>query len=88
MWLIFFFFFFTFSDSNYSVAKNVKLDSFSRIIKGDSLRIDKMVPTETYPPARILDLSAFVIKGQKISKENGSDLNFSKERTKKKSDSV
>ena len=27
-----------------------------------------MVPTETYPPARILDLSAFVIKGQKISK--------------------
>ena len=63
MWL-----FFTFSDSNYSVAKNVKLDSFSRIIKGDSLRIDKMVPTETYPPARILDLSAFVIKGQKISK--------------------
>ena len=61
-------FFFTFSDSNYSVAKNVKLDSFSRIIKGDSLRIDKMVPAETYPPARILDLSAFVIKGQKISK--------------------
>ena len=60
--------FFTFSDSNYSVAKNVKLDSFSRIIKGDSLRIDKMVPAETYPPARILDLSAFVIKGQKISK--------------------
>ena len=77
-----YFFFFTFSDSNYSVAKNVKLDSFSRIIKGDSLRIDKMVPAETYPPARILDLSAFVIKGQKISKENGSDLNFSKKQTK------
>ena len=77
-----YFFFFTFSDSNYSVAKNVKLDSFSRIIKGDSLRIDKMVPAETYPPARILDLSAFVIKGQKISKENGSDLNFSKKTNK------
>ena len=60
----------------------MKLDSFSRIIKGDSLRIDKMVPAETYPPARILDLSAFVIKGQKISKENGSDLNFSKKQTK------
>ena len=58
----------------------MKLDSFSRIIKGDSLRIDKMVPAETYPPARILDLSAFVIKGQKISKENGSDINFSKKK--------
>ena len=55
----------------------MKLDSFSRIIKGDSLRIDKMVPAETYPPARILDLSAFVIKGQKISKAifpQGKDL--------------
>ena len=43
----------------------MKLDSFSRIIKGDSLRIDKMVPSETYAPARILDLSAFVIKDKK-----------------------
>ena len=82
------YFFFTFSDSNFSVAKNVKLDSFSRIIKGDSLRIDKMVPAETYPPARILDLSAFVIKGQKIWKKMAVTSIFPKNEREKMSDSA
>ena len=46
--------------SNYTIAtKNVKLGSFSRIVKGSSLRIMSLAPAVNFSPARILDLSAF-----------------------------
>ena len=41
-------------------SPNKNFGHFSRIIKGDSLRIMSMTPEETYGPARILDLTALV----------------------------
>ena len=47
--------------SNYTIStRSVKLRSFSRIIKGDSLRIMSIAPTSTFSPARILDLKASI----------------------------
>ena len=47
--------------SNYTIAtRSVKLRSFSRIIKGDSLRIMSIAPASTFSPARILDLKASI----------------------------
>ena len=50
--------------NNLSIARNVKLNSFSRIVKGHSLRIMSLEPSKNYAPARILDLSASVLLEQ------------------------
>ena len=52
-------------DSNISAARTVKLNSFSRIIKGDSIRIMSLIPEKMLKPSRILDLSAFVLTDKK-----------------------
>ncbi len=45
---------------NHSVAKNVKLGAFRRIVKGDSIRVKTIAPQYMFPPSRILDLKAKV----------------------------
>lgn len=46
--------------SDQTRLRNVNLDSFQRIVKGDSFRIMSLTPMTEFAPSRVLDLSAFV----------------------------